>query len=305
MSVLLRATPAAIALAALIGAAFVACGSPVPSATPAPTPRPTPLEPEALAVNLDGRIYGLACVGPHAPGTPTAVLVGGLGVPVTTWLATQQLLEGDQIRTCAVDRPSVYGVPPGEERRTVGVWVRELRAVLGEAGIGRPLVLVGHSLGGLAVDLHAREHPGEVDGLVFLDAIQPGFDTSLEPLMVPSAIAARRRDLELNEEGILFEDIVASQAEVDAADPLPDRPAVVLTHGDPFGEESAAWPSAKAEELWSELQATLAAQLPRSQLIVAEGSGHRIQTWRPDLVADAIREVVRVAAASHRPDASP
>jgi pimeloyl-ACP methyl ester carboxylesterase len=247
---------------------------------------------ETISVDLDGRIYALECHGTPAAGAPTAVLVGGLGVPVTTWLPTQQLLEADPIRTCAVDRPAVYGVPPGEERRTVGVWVRELRDVLREAGVAGPLVLVGHSLGGLAVDLYARRHPGEVDGLVFLDAIQPGFDARLEPLMVPSAISARRRDLELNEEGIVFEDILASEAEVAAADALPDLPAVVLTHGDPFGEESAAWPSAQAEALWSDLQAGLAAQLPRSRLTVAEGSGHRIQTWRPDLVADAIRDVV-------------
>jgi len=127
---------------------------------------------------------------------------------------------------------------------------------------------------------------------------QPGFDARLEPLMVPSAIAARRRDLELNEEGIVFEDIVASQDEVDAADPLPDRPAVVITHGDPFGEESAAWPSAQAEALWADLQDGLAAQLPRSRLIVAADSGHRIQVARPDLVADAIREVAAAAVAT-------
>ena len=243
-------------------------------------------------MDLDGRIYALDCLGTSAAGTPTVVLVGGLGVPATTWLPVQAELANDPIRTCAVDRPSVYAVAPGEERLTVAVWVRELRAALAEAGIRPPVALVGHSLGGLAVDLFAREHPDEVAGLVFLDAIQPTFDARLELMLVPSARAARRRDLELNEEGIVFDDIVASEDEVAAAPPLPGVPAVVLVHGDPFGEETAAWPSARAEALWTELQRGLAVQLPMARLPVAARSGHRIQHDRPDLVADAIREVL-------------
>ena len=45
----------------------------------------------------------------------------------------------------------------------------------------------------------------------------------------------------------------------------------------------------------AELQHDLAGQLSRSRVEVAEGSWHRTQDRRPDLVAEAIREVVAAA----------
>lgn len=46
------------------------------------------------------------------------------------------------------------------------------------------------------------------------------------------------------------------------------------------------------EQLWQELQAELAGLSSRGRLVVAQGSGHYIQLERPQLVVDAISEVV-------------
>lgn len=51
--------------------------------------------------------------------------------------------------------------------------VEELRQLLRAKGLKPPYVLVGHSLGGLYMQLFARAHPDEVQGLVLVDAMYP------------------------------------------------------------------------------------------------------------------------------------
>jgi pimeloyl-ACP methyl ester carboxylesterase len=65
-------------------------------------------------------------------------------------------------------------------------------------------------------------------------------------------------------------------------------PLVVLTHGRPDS-------SPEEEEDWRDMQADHARRSPTGRLIVAERSGHDIQLDQPDLVIEAIREVVGLA----------
>jgi pimeloyl-ACP methyl ester carboxylesterase len=74
---------------------------------------------------------------------------------------------------------------------------------------------------------------------------------------------------------------------------LGDLPLVVLSHGQPMAMPDLAPEVNQAnEQLWQELQAELAGLSSRGRLVVAEGSGHYIQLEQPELVIDAISEVV-------------
>jgi pimeloyl-ACP methyl ester carboxylesterase len=68
---------------------------------------------------------------------------------------------------------------------------------------------------------------------------------------------------------------------------LRDKPLVVLTAG-----------SNDADPAWHRLQNELASRSPTSKHIVATGSGHYIQDDRPELVIDAVREVVAATKAT-------
>src|SRR5204863_5125873 len=95
-----------------------------------------------------------------------------------------------------------------------------------------------------------------------------------------------------NGEPIANDEIRAS--EVAAGDPtpaFPPTPLVVLRHGRPFPGD-AQWPTAKVEALWRSLQESLARLSPKSTLLVATASGHRIHQEQPELVANAIHAVV-------------
>lgn len=77
--------------------------------------------------------------------------------------------------------------------------------------------------------------------------------------------------------------------------PLGDIPLVVLTQGDftvPDAYGLSAEEVQQSEAAWYEMQAELAALSSNGKQVIAEQSGHYIQLDQPELVIDAIREVV-------------
>jgi pimeloyl-ACP methyl ester carboxylesterase len=74
---------------------------------------------------------------------------------------------------------------------------------------------------------------------------------------------------------------------------LGEVPLVVLSHGQPMAMPGLGDEVNQAnEQLWQELQAELAGLSSRGCLVMAEGSGHYIQLEQPQLVIDAIGQVV-------------
>jgi pimeloyl-ACP methyl ester carboxylesterase len=87
--------------------------------------------------------------------------------------------------------------------------------------------------------------------------------------------------------------IAESDKQLSAAGSLGNIPLVVIRHGIPDLFAGMPVEQAKqAEEVWQELQQELARLSSNGQLMVAEKSGHGIQIDQPDLVVDAIRQMV-------------
>jgi pimeloyl-ACP methyl ester carboxylesterase len=77
---------------------------------------------------------------------------------------------------------------------------------------------------------------------------------------------------------------------------LGDLPLVVLSHDEPMAMPGLSDEANQTyEQPWQDLQAELAGLSSQGKLMVAEGSGHYIQLERPQLVIDAIAEVVTAA----------
>lgn len=85
-----------------------------------------------------------------------------------------------------------------------------------------------------------------------------------------------------------FDALELTEERLRSAGNLGDKPLVVLTHGIPFED-------ARDEANWQEHQKKLAALSTNGRLVVAEESGHEIQIQQPELVVDAIREVLTKA----------
>ncbi len=119
--------------------------------------------------SVDGRQMHLYCTG---TGSPAIVIEAGAGANSLGWQAVQTGL-AQLTRVCSYDRAGHGWSEPRPGPRDAETIARELHALLNQAGELRPLVLVGHSAGGLYIREYARQFPSEVAGAVLIDSSSP------------------------------------------------------------------------------------------------------------------------------------
>jgi pimeloyl-ACP methyl ester carboxylesterase len=152
-----------LALAAVLGA-LAAAGATYQALASARDRRAYPAPGQLLDVG--GHQLHLQCAG---QGRPTVVLETGLGAWSSHWALVQPVIAG-ATRVCAYDRAGLGWSDPGPGPRGARRIAGELHALLRQAGVPGPYVLVGHSNGGLYARRYAGLYPDEVAGLVLLDA---------------------------------------------------------------------------------------------------------------------------------------
>ncbi|HKG66378.1 MAG TPA: alpha/beta hydrolase [Solirubrobacteraceae bacterium] len=279
----MRAWPATLAAAA----ALAGCGG-------GAEPRATkPAKPPSGTFDVQGHGMFIECT---SAGEPAVILDSGLGVNSTsTWAAVRPKV-AELTRVCIYDRAGMAASEPGPKPRTIETMTGELHELLGEAGVEPPYVLAGASLGGMNAQLFAVRHPDEVVGVVLIDSLHPDLDREIEPLLGKRGARERRQALAQNAEGVSYGDLLASDDELRrASGDFPPLPLIALKHGISFGPGGEPVPS--IERLWGRLQEANAKLSPTGRVVVAERSHHRIAEDQPELVVDAIREVVEAARA--------
>jgi pimeloyl-ACP methyl ester carboxylesterase len=112
-----------------------------------------------------GRSLLLRCSG---SGPATVLFDAGGSDWSLVWTGVQQQL-ARSVEACAYDRAGLGQSDPAPGPRTPSAIASDLHALIGKAGFNRPVVLVGHSLGGFNVKLTAALYPNDVAGLVLLD----------------------------------------------------------------------------------------------------------------------------------------
>jgi pimeloyl-ACP methyl ester carboxylesterase len=195
---------------------------------------------------------------------------------------------------------------PVPQPRVYSDIVSDLHTMLQNAEVPGPYVLVAHSAGGMMSRLYASTYPEEVVGMVLLDtANENGFiefkkALSLEQWTKFEAATVNNPELldaypeaEFIWTAPLEDDpncALVRQAQADS--PLRPMPLVVLKHGLPFAAPFPGWPSEEMEQIMLELQEDLVALVPDAHYGVAELSGHNIHQDQPELVIEAVRQVV-------------
>ncbi|MGV1079298.1 MAG: alpha/beta fold hydrolase, partial [Candidatus Nanopelagicales bacterium] len=103
---------------------------------------------------------------------PAVLFSNGMGLILDYWDPVVRRLPG--LLCIRFDRPGLGGSPARPSTSVeVEAEVDRLVAVADRLVPGRPLVLVGHSLGALFAQLSARLHPERVVGLVLVDPADP------------------------------------------------------------------------------------------------------------------------------------
>ncbi|EIE98533.1 alpha/beta fold hydrolase [Saccharomonospora glauca] len=120
----------------------------------------------------DGRRMYASLRGTPTEQAPTVVFESGLASPPQVWEWVRRALPAD-VPTLAYARAGSGWSDPGPRPRTVPRLSGDLHALLDAVEVTGPIVLVGHSFGGLVVRHFAGTHPDRVAGAVFVDALHP------------------------------------------------------------------------------------------------------------------------------------
>lgn len=254
----------------------------------------------SILANVGGR----RLVGREAGnGIPTIVLEMGLGATGSFYDAIAEQL-ATFTRVVWYDRARLGQSDPAPTPRTVQDLIFDLHALLHTAGIPSPYILVGHSLGGLTVRFYREHYPEEVAALVLIDsAHEEQQQRQLASLPVEQAdelstLAHLRHAWKVgwsnplsNEEQI---DNLANTELMRTCCPLGSTPLLVMSRGRP-DRDPASYPPGVVEQLeqtWRQMQRELAGLSSRSTHLIAENSGHLVNKDAPELLVQAIREMV-------------
>ena len=272
-------------------------------------------------VDVDGRKMHIHCTG---EGSPTVILDSGLGDTYLSWRKVQPEI-ANFAQVCSYDRAGLGYSEPSSQPRTSQVIATELHALLQAAHVPPPYILVGHSMGGYDVRVYANMFRNDVVGMVLVDSSHPDQENRFPPEL-KSLEGSWQREAEFLEYGMPFgiprlmslcEDdpvqraaecnwhsaregaaemkaFTQSAAQAAGAGSLGDMPLAVLSH-DP-DKPSAEMPADLAKstnQAWEKMQEELAHLSTRGTQTVAKNSGHYIQLDRPELVIDAVRNIVQ------------
>jgi pimeloyl-ACP methyl ester carboxylesterase len=257
-------------------------------------------------VDIGGHRLHIWCSG---SGTPSVILEAGLGGSSADWGFVQPQV-ARFTKVCSYDRAGMGYSDPGPSPRTTRRIVRELAQLLDRTGVTAPVVLVGASIGGLAVRLFASEHPDRVAGLVLVDASHEDQDAevpraapfvpllsalgifrllgvtfgpppaTLAPAVRGFAEATGFRAAAYQAAVDEFTHLRQSAGEVKATRRQLNIPVVVVTAG--RGTDAA----------WLKLQRDQVALSQRGCQIIAENSGHAVPLGQPEIVIQAVQSVV-------------
>ncbi|MEU9454481.1 alpha/beta hydrolase [Streptomyces sp. NPDC048277] len=270
-------------------------GSPEPAAAATVTKRSAAQRSGSLftgtgKIKVGDRSVNVSCTGRPAPHRPVVVLMAGLGDGLDSLSGIQKTLSAKD-RVCSYDRLGEGGSDAPVGPQTMNSTGKVLTAVLDRVAGHQPVVLVGHSLGGLIAARYAPEHQDRVKGLVLLDATPSTMAADLTRIVPASATGpgAEARDGYLavsqgqNPEMLSFADARVR--------PAGDIPVEVIRHGVPYLAQSIPTYGPALERAWADGERAWLALSTNSRLSVATKSDHYIYVAQPDLVDQAVQHV--------------
>jgi pimeloyl-ACP methyl ester carboxylesterase len=309
-----------ISLALVIAAGWQARGS-----TTSPVSASSKTKQAAAVEESEGDFAGLIDISGsrkiymecRGTGGPTVVLVSGLGDAADVWSVTSDPEDerptvfaevATFTRVCAYNRPSTSTATetgrstPVPQPTSAEAAAADLDAVLTASGEPGPYLLAGHSYGGPIIRLYAGAHPGDVAGLVLVDALSEDLPNRADPDATSPVRELNTPSPDTDAEEL---DLQATFQQLRESPPVPPVPVIVLTADQPqltpevLAEAEGQLPAGVDQELVDALWAAqlaaqdkLAKMFSSAEHITNTKSTHYIQLDNPRLVTDSIRQVV-------------
>jgi pimeloyl-ACP methyl ester carboxylesterase len=232
-------------------------------------------------------------------GSPAVVFETGgstaAGGPLEAWERVQPAVS-KFATTVSYDRAGIGRSAPGPKPRDARQVARELHTALHNAHVSPPYVLVGHSLGGPLNRVFAATYPEEVGGMVLVDPTQEDF-LSWNQTRDPNH--QERQDEE-------WKDIQASLVEARESQVPLGIPVILITatklRMPPDVSEKQKEEMKAVRSAWLKFHLEWLERIPNGRHIVTENSGHVVPFEEPQLVIEAIHQVVGEIKNGHKPD---
>lgn len=218
--------------------------------------------------------------------TGTVVFENGLGGSIDWWAKVFPEISKDTT-AFAYNRPGYGKSDMVSSPRDGSHIVDELRSLLKSKGLKPPYVLVGHSLGGLYMQLFARRYPDEASALILVDSTHPAqFKGKGSPQNWPAwfRLVYRLATSEVEKEE--FNAIDATGESVLDLPPFTGKPVIVLSAAEPMNAKS------ELADYANEKRKDLVRLYPGATQIWVD-SGHAIPLEKPEPIISAIREVLQ------------
>ena len=248
-------------------------------------------------VDIGGRSLYIDCRG---EGSPTVILEAGLTSDTTAWDDVFDPIAGFS-RVCAYDRAN-NGRSDEVSLHTGDQSVSDLEKLLAAKKISPPYVLVAWSFGGPISRLFAARHPNDVTGMVLVDTDPTDYRSEGDPY-VPENVREHSYWASENLEKLDLDATLDLVREESTPGSFDDHPLVILTPSVPNsgnigegGSQGLPGPRlAELDELYLRLEEEMTNLSSASRIELIDGTGHCIQCDKPQVVIDAVREVVQAA----------
>jgi pimeloyl-ACP methyl ester carboxylesterase len=230
---------------------------------------------------------------------PTVVMVHGLGSQMQHWLPTARLLARHH-RVVLVELPG-HGLSPMPAPFSLEQAAASLDEAIRDATDG-PVILVGHSVGGLVAAEEALMHPDRVKGLVLVEtALKPQTPAGMRDLML--ARLDHDYDRLIHEAYLSFGRDSVQGEQLYAEVPLMVKSWIRLAlYADLAGQIRKLLPPMLAvlapnswgpKETWPQVAQQLGYDgVPRVEPVRIENAGHFLMLDQPQALADLIAKFV-------------
>lgn len=278
-----------LAIGAAVLALTASCTLPIATAA-APTQGATR---DLLRVGDHGVHVSTMGAGPY-----TVIFESGFGRDLNVWRnVAPAIAKSNKVLTysrAGHGRSEARPGTPSLASRTDG-----LEQLIATAGLRPPFILVGHSYGGFLIRSYAARHPGQVAGMVFVDPSDEHQNLELRKLD-PAGVDGDTRLLAQFMPPKLQPELGQVQAildsgKLDLAGPLPDVPVAVLTSVQRRAKPELFLETPAAVAVWRDLHARFFRGFTSGVHVVTPHSGHNIHQEEPQLVINAIEQVIAAA----------
>jgi pimeloyl-ACP methyl ester carboxylesterase len=231
-------------------------------------------------------------------GEPTVIFEGGINCSTNSY-DKLRILASEFTRVISYDHAGIGYSTQSPNQRTLPNYVSELYRLLEKEKIDPPYILVGHSIGGFIIRYFAHIYPNDVAGLVFIDMPPDDWFNYIRTTHSSKDVLMFNKifdpDLTVTYRGVANKELKMYEYNTELLEgiKIPRHiPVRMLTsiRFDNWTKEKGYHP----EDLiiWAEMQAEVLEGVPDAKQIITEKSGHFIQGTEPELIINAIKDLV-------------